>query len=70
MKVLLKQEWTIDKKPVDGLVKAINKFRDECLLIDTLKLYDKVRNKSFIYTCENGRVRELELPLYRKLKAK
>lgn len=64
MKVLLKQEWNVKDTTRNGLLVVEHLFRNECLLIDILKLYDKERNKSFVYRSLGTKVEVLEWPKY------
>lgn len=64
MKVLLTEEWKVMNKPYHGMVKLRSLIYNMYLIVDTVKLYDKVKNRSFIYSVEDNKVRRYDLKSY------
>lgn len=66
MKVLLTNEWKVKEQPFEGMLRLEGLKHKASLLIDVVKLYNKIANKSFVYFVKDGKVKCLEWPEYCK----
>lgn len=56
MRVLLTQEWKVQRRPYHGMLKLKSLTERAYLIVDTVKLYDKEKGMAFIYSVNDGKI--------------